>query len=223
MEIDRFTTLFVWMSVIANITIPAEAFPLGTLLSAQPGTRVRLETIVPTAEDMIPYFWVRNPAVETVTTEIGNPAGVESIEVVDEISDEALCRVRWTEDVGGLVASIAATEATILRGTGGGDRWEFQLRFPDYDGLSAFYQDAQQRGIAIDLERVHNPIDQSDDPLTDAQREALLIALEEGYFSVPRETTLEGLAGRLGISDSAVSQRIRRGLTQLLALSLRNA
>lgn len=211
------------MSVIADIALPAEDFPLGPLLSAHPAVRVRHETLVPTGEGTIPYFWIRNLAVDAVKSALRESAAVQSVEVVDVIGDETLCRVTWTENVEGVVVAIAETEATVLRGTGQEDRWNFQLRFPDYDRLSAFHQDAKRRGIAVDLERIlnpTNPVEQSEDPLTDAQREALLLAFEEGYIAVPREITLEGLADRLGISDSAVSQRIRRGLAQVLAPSL---
>jgi hypothetical protein len=53
--------------------------------------------------------------------------------------------------------------------------------------------------------------------LTDRQREALRVALETGYFSVPRETSLEDLAKRLDVSDTAASQRLRRGVENLIA------
>lgn len=213
------------MSVIADIALPAEHAPLGPLVTTRPGVRVRLETLVPTGERVMPYIWIRDPSVESVEKVFEDSPAIRSAEVVDHIADEALFRVTWSDDVEGFVASIDETDGTVLQGIGQDGRWEFQLRFPDYDQLSAFYRDSQRRGIAVDLERVYkptDPVDKATQPFTDAQREALQIALEEGYFAVPREITLEGLADRLGISDSAVSQRIRRGLTQLLTLTLRH-
>jgi len=53
--------------------------------------------------------------------------------------------------------------------------------------------------------------------LTDDRREALEAALEEGYFEVPRRIDLVELADQLDISDSALSQRLRRGITTVLA------
>jgi hypothetical protein len=52
--------------------------------------------------------------------------------------------------------------------------------------------------------------------VTSPQREALLAALEAGYFEVPRGTTLEEVAATLGISDQALSARLRRGTATLL-------
>ena len=45
--------------------------------------------------------------------------------------------------------------------------------------------------------------------ITDKQREALTVAVEEGYYDTPRNADLEVLANRLDISKSAVSQRLK--------------
>jgi hypothetical protein len=44
--------------------------------------------------------------------------------------------------------------------------------------------------------------------LTEKQEEAVTTAVEMGYYSSPRETTLGDLADRLGVSLSALSQRL---------------
>ena len=211
------------MSVIADFSIPAEQFALGHLLEVRPGVQVRLESMVPTGETMIPYFWVEDPDIEAVEEALLESTYVEEASIVDRVGDEALFRVVWAEDVNGIIETIMETEGVILEGNGHGDNWTFELRFPEYDALSRFYRSVVEKDISITLENVHNPIDQSGpqpNVLTDEQREALQTALEEGYFAVPREITLVELADRLGISDSAVSQRIRRGLTKLLTTNL---
>ena len=211
------------MSVIADFSIPAEQFALGHLLEVRPGVQVRLESMVPTGETMIPYFWVEDPDIEAVEEALLESTYVEEASIVDRVGDEALFRVVWAEDVNGIIETITETESVILEGNGHGDNWTFELRFPEYDALSQFYRSVVEKDISITLENVHNPIDQSGpqpNVLTDEQREALQTALEEGYFAVPREITLVELADQLGISDSAVSQRIRRGLTKLLTTNL---
>lgn len=49
------------------------------------------------------------------------------------------------------------------------------------------------------------------------------MALERGYFDVPRQVNLTGLAEEMDVSDTAVSQRIRRGITGLLMATLSNS
>jgi predicted DNA binding protein len=179
--------------------------------------------MVPTGETMIPYFWVEDPDIEAVEEALLESTYVEEASIVDRVGDEALFRVVWAEDVNGIIETITETESVILEGNGHGDNWTFELRFPEYDALSRFYRSVVEKGISITLENVHNPIDQpgpQSNVLTDEQREALQTALKEGYFAVPREITLVELADQLGISDSAVSQRVRRGLTKLLTTNL---
>lgn len=52
--------------------------------------------------------------------------------------------------------------------------------------------------------------------LTDRQRECLIVALREGYFSVPRACTLEDVAERIGVDKSTASETIRRGSARIL-------
>jgi predicted DNA binding protein len=44
------------------------------------------------------------------------------------------------------------------------------------------------------------------------EQETLRVALEKGYFEIPRATTLADVADELGRSDVEVSQQIRRGM-----------
>lgn len=211
------------MSVIADFSIPANQFALGDLLEVRPGIQIRLEAMIPTGDAVIPYFWVRSPDVEAVEATLQESPMVSEVHVVDEANGETLFRVEWVDGINGVIESISDHGAVVLDGEGHGDHWSFQLRFPEYDTLSAFYRDIVDKGISIDLEGVHNPVASARAQgfdLSPAQREALAIALEEGYFAVPRETTLVDLAEKLGISDSAVSQRIRRGLAKILSSTL---
>lgn len=47
------------------------------------------------------------------------------------------------------------------------------------------------------------------DGLTDPQFEALTLAVEMGYYDIPRGYTTKELAEKLGISDQAVTERLR--------------
>lgn len=47
-------------------------------------------------------------------------------------------------------------------------------------------------------------------PVTGEQREAVLTALELGYYEVPRHANLADVAAELGISHQALSERLRR-------------
>lgn len=212
------------MSVIATITIPADAFVLGRAISANPGLDVRFERLVPLGEDALPYFWVHNESLEDIEASLAAAEDIESFTIVDKVDDEVLARVRWNGAAAGFLGALRKSEAVILEGSGSHDIWRFRLRFPDHERLSQCYDRCAELDIPLTLERVHNPgpgtLGESGGGLTDTQRETLVRALEAGYFDVPRETNLVELSRDLGVSDTAVSQRLRRGTKTLLETTL---
>jgi len=48
-----------------------------------------------------------------------------------------------------------------------------------------------------------------------AQQEALSLAFDRGYFEIPRRVTLVELGDEVGVSDQALSERLRRAQTKL--------
>jgi len=212
------------MSVLATVAVAAEDFAFGGVLSTNPGLHVRLERVVPLGSTFVPYVWARDGSIETIETALRDEGDIESFRIVDAVGDEALIRVEWNRGLDGLFDVLVETGTTVLEGVGGADTWTFQLRFDDREDLAAFYRQCVEGGVSLDLKRVHNPGVVTDARLgpdvTDEQREALELAFERGYFDVPRRTTLTELATELGVSDTAVSQRLRRGLSTILGATL---
>lgn len=209
------------MSVITTVSIPGEEFTLGAAISAHPRVKVRLQRVIPVGDTFIPYLWVSDENIEHIRSALEQEADIKGFKIVDTLDDEALVRVDWAEQIDGFLLALTEYGGTILEGIGEAGSWRFRLRFDDHDRLSEFYRDCTDRGIAIDIERVHDPGMPSESgskfDLTDTQREALQYAYEQGYFDVPRQTNLVELAEHLGISDSAVSQRLRRAIAKILA------
>lgn len=119
-------------------------------------------------------------------------------------------------DVLGFYQCWVESGGELLSGVGANGRWTFRIRFPDRESFTQFRERLAEMDVDFDLERLAD-VDSSDgDVLTGPQREALKLALEAGYFDVPRRTTLRTLSDSLGISDQAVSERLRRGQARLL-------
>ncbi|MEF8772638.1 helix-turn-helix domain-containing protein [Halodesulfurarchaeum sp.] len=88
---------------------------------------------------------------------------------------------------------------------------------PDRSVVEEIVDDLREVGNTIELmeitsnndgemtDRVER-VDLSD--LTEKQRSAVKLAIEEGYYKRPRETTLEVMAAHLDISQQALSQRL---------------
>lgn len=211
-------------SVVAKFVVDADAFALGRTLREYPELTVRLERIVPLGESVIPYLWIEDGTVSHIVETVAADPGVEDVSVVDEVDGWALVRTDWTVGGDGLVASITGARGRVLEAVGSADRWSLQLRFPSHGALATFYEGCAEQDIDLHLDRVVDFSTPEEELLrfamTDLQRETLLVALAEGYFSVPRQTSLEELAEELEVSDTAVSQRLRRGLEALVRATL---
>lgn len=210
------------MSVVVTVAIPSSAFPLGTLLESDPATHLSVEAVVPTVDEPLPYLWIPGGS-SAITDRLEQIPVVAAASIVDEVDETLLVRVRWTDGVDGVLESIHRADGIVTSAEGRADRWTVRIRFPGYDELSAFYGDCSENGVDVELLEVHEPatLDQrSRYGLTTGQRDLVVAAYEAGYFDVPRETTLVELGDELEISDSAVSQRLRRGLAALISATL---
>ena len=56
--------------------------------------------------------------------------------------------------------------------------------------------------------------------LNETQHEALIAAVETGYFDIPRESTLDDLAAELDITHQVLSERLHRGHKTLIENAL---
>ncbi|MFC4542065.1 helix-turn-helix domain-containing protein [Halosolutus amylolyticus] len=81
--------------------------------------------------------------------------------------------------------------------------------------LSRIISALEETGATVRLQRLAHGVDDGDVTLeidatdvTAKQREAVELAVELGYYDRPRTATLSELADRLGVSKSAVSQRL---------------
>jgi len=215
------------MSVIATIGLPADEFWLGSVLAVDPDLRIHLERVIPLGGSIVPYFWAADDALDGIQVALNDSPDIESFDIVDSLDGEVLVRVEWEDAEDALLDLLERHDGTILDAVGEAERWTMQLRFDRHEDLTAFYRGCVERGLTIDVKGVHNP--GRPDPLglgldlTEVQLDTLSAALELGYFDVPRRINLVDLAAELGVSDTAVSQRLRRGIGTLLAASLPEA
>lgn len=95
---------------------------------------------------------------------------------------------------------------------------------PDREVIRALVADLRDHGATVKLRRINQlKRDQNDgtieleaDAITPKQREAIDLAIELGYYDIPRQADLEDLAEQLGVSRSAVSQRLNRAESRVI-------
>ena len=211
------------MSLCASVSLPAEQFRLATTLSARPAVRVEFERVVPLDSRVMPYLWITGVGADAGIGHLRVDPDVDTVEALAESDDGVLAGVDW-HDGHPLLDALADTGATCLRGIGTVEGWQLSLRFRSRDRLADCYRQCADEDVPLTVDRIHTTAwsveGGHDAVLTDLQRETLAAALSAGYFDVPRTATLQDLAREFDVSDTAISQRIRRGIARLLAAEL---
>lgn len=206
------------MSVIATVTVSSSSFPLGSLVETESVT-VQAETTVPTSESVIPYLWIPANVAESIVSTLEAKPIVDRATVVDEVDGSVLVKVTWTDDVDGILEAVRESDAIVTSATGTAEEWTLRLRLPSYENLSTFYTHCLESNVDLELVQLHEAVDGDDSSqfgLTTSQRTLIAAAYEAGYFDIPRRTTLVELGEQFDVSDSALSQQLRRGLATLV-------
>jgi hypothetical protein len=193
-------------------------------LASAPGMRVRIEHL--DASDTIPLrsmFWASDGDFDAFEAALDDDPTVEQWTRLAEADEGRLFRARHpagassvkayhkTVELDGVVLSVSSKEDR----TG----YHARMRFPDRERFARFREAVAETGLTVEIKAIY---DQQDAPpeerfgLTQAQRETLLTAVSAGYFSIPRETALAGVAEQLDISPQAASERLRRGMESLI-------
>lgn len=210
------------MNVIVDLTLPSPQFELGRILEMEGDTSVVLETMVPLGERTVPFFRVQgvdNGFEESVS----GHAAVNDIHVVNTHDGEILYALDWDVSDDTFFEGLVEAEANLLEARGVADTWTFELRFQSHDALSSFREHCTEHTIPIDVRRLYNPTKPGTGPwygLTQPQRMALTQAVEQGYYSIPRQASTKALAAEFGITDQAMTERLRRAIRNLVSGTL---
>ena len=218
------------MSVVLEFTIDADQFQLGDSLSGYQDTTFELERVVPTSNHVIPFIWLTTDAdldtvLEAFETKLIDRPGITDVRALDRIENGALYRVTWKVPEKDIIDGLVQTDATVLDARSqSGARWEFRVRFPNHDHLAQFQNILIENEVTVHINRIYTFTEETDRRrqfgLSSEQREALVLALRRGYFTSPREVSLDELANELDITKQAVSDRIRRGNEKVLETTL---
>ena len=212
------------MSVILEFTIDNTAFQLGQVLAgATDSMHLELERIVPTGNMVMPFVWATGANHEAFEKEVRSQPAVKELLALDKLGKSGLYRIEWEKEPTDLTEGLAEADAIVLDARGR-DTWVFRIRFPNHDKLSQFYNFCTDHGIGIHIIRTFTLTERTESvkqfDLSKEQREALILGLREGYFETPSQVELGELAGKLDISQQAVSNRIRRGTKRVLTEAL---
>lgn len=214
------------MSVIAELRIPSPDFELGRILRVEGITSIELETLVPIGDVTVPLFWIHNSTRDSFVQSVQRHPAVNDVSAVDVFEDRTLFTLDWDANHDHIFRGINESEGQLLSAVGTPDEWDFELRFPDHEAFSGFTTHCEDAQVSLEVNRVYNPTQPDAGPcygLTGPQREAMTLAVQLGYYDIPRGCTTQELADELGISDQAVTERLRRAIVALVTHTLASA
>lgn len=208
------------MSLVAEFSVSTDDFALADALDSAPETSVEVERLATHSRDWVmPFVWASGGDCDAFEDALEADPTVDDARTIDRIDGSRLYRMRWNESVKSQVDSMIDRHAIVQEASADRDRWFLRLRFVDERHLSKFREHFDRN---FSLHRKYRPTESDDSEfgLTPEQHETLLVAAELGYFSVPREATVEDIAERLDISSNSVSQRLRRAHRALVQNTL---
>ncbi|MFP8888366.1 helix-turn-helix domain-containing protein [Natrialbaceae archaeon A-CW2] len=206
------------MAVIVHLRIPADSFELGRILELEASGTIELENMVPLGEKAVPFFSVTDDVRESFEENVEAHPSVERIVEVTHHNNERLYSLDWNVSRDVFFQGILELQGQLLSATGTPSTWEFEIRFPTHDSLSEFQEYCSNGHIPLEVGRIYNPVRPGTGMwygVTKAQRETLMRAVQGGYYAIPRRMSTQNLADELGISDQAVTERLRRAIETL--------
>jgi predicted DNA binding protein len=155
-------------------------------------------------------------------------AGLATDETVDQFErvltqeDEAIYAFTYTDRAILFSTEIGRTNGVILDVENEGTTWILKTWFPNRRTARRLWDYALEHDVEIELDRIneYESIVSTSYGLTATQREAILVALEAGYFDEPRGATLGEIATELDISQPAAGGLLRRGIKRLVLSTL---
>jgi predicted DNA binding protein len=207
------------MSVLVEVEVSADEFEWGRVFAGlESEARIELESLVPLSGVMTPLVWIENGTHDSLGSRIGGHPTVTAVERLERLSERSLYAIEWALDYDHLFRYFRDNAVHLLSVTGSPETWQFTVRFQTHHALSTFDEYCENSQISIEVLRVYNlPEQQSDQAfgITQPQQEALMLAVREGYYDIPRQCDTKGLAEQLDISDQAVTERLRRAIATL--------
>lgn len=210
------------MSLIAEFSLRSPDLVLASAFEAAPDVTAELETQMATGLDVpVLVFWAFGGDLDELQVGLDKDATVLESAVIEEVAGRKLYRARLdVDELCSVYPVYHELGAAPMAATGSADGWQRRVRFPDRDSVVEMREFCKDKGVNFRLHRLYTPggedvVDEFG--LSPEQRRALVTAEREGYFEVPRKVSLDDLGDRLDITGQSASERLRRGVSELVS------
>ena len=210
---------------VVEVEIPIDEFALRQTISEVPSIDFEIERAVAhDADRVMPFIWAQSDEItrEAFESALGDDPSLEQFELIADLDEEWLYRMEWIAEIQTLIHILVEEKGTILSAVGTQAGWNLRILFADRDALSRTFDYCETHGLTLNVLNIYQFEEGREGRLglTEEQQDTLIFAFEAGYFDIPREANAENLAADLDISHQAVSERLRRGYSNLIKNTL---
>jgi predicted DNA binding protein len=213
------------MSIIVEFDATHPGLTMYEALHRVPDMELELiQQVATDPKNPLLFVWAQGGNFEAFEAALAEDPTVGEVLQFSEHEDQLLYRIQATDAAEVVIYPIwVELGADLLESRWRNGWWHDRMRFPDRETFKELRDWFGELGVEFELRGIYTDREYRENAagLTPEQREALVSAYETGFFEVPRESSMHDLAESLGISDQAVSERLRRGYGRLVEATLR--
>ena len=212
------------MSITAKVHIEHELLALVPTLRNLDNVEIRAITQVTTAPGVTVFpFLIKYEDQTELEAMLEKDPTVCSYELIDWNNKTGIYYIQHTAKTKLISTVVTDVNGFLVHTETEGNGWIVQLILPDREALMNIWEYANENDITIDIIEIYGNDEAGADisyGLTDEQKAALTTAYDNGYFSEPRDISLEEVSNEMGLSSTAMSGRLRRGMRNLIAATI---
>lgn len=206
-------------SIVAELYLQSSGLLLADTIRSVPSANIEYDYAI-RGSDATEYLFCRvhGDSYMAFETALGRDHTVADPLLVADHDDYRVYRMLASRSPT-VVSTLAELGVQLLDAHSDGLGWLLKVHLPDRTALRTFRSYCDQQEITIRVDKLFQPSSGESAngvPISDEQCRTLRLALDNGYFEVPRGISQAELAAKIGVSPSAVSQRLRRAIRQVL-------
>ena len=212
------------MSITVKLHVKHERLSLVPTLRSLSDVYIRVITHSDTDPDASVFpFLVEHDDRGALEAALDEDPTVANYEGVDWTDGVGMYYIEHTPETKLISPVVTSVNGFMMKTETKGMGWLVRLLLPDRQALNTVWEYANDNDIALDIIEIYGKggeVGERSYGLTDEQRAALTTAYAEGYFNEPRDISLSEVADEMGLSSTAMSGRLRRGVGNLIAATL---
>lgn len=212
------------MSIIVRSYIEHEQLALVPTLRELEGIKIRVVAQGTTSPGttVFPFLIEYDDRAELEGILDDDPT-VNDYKLVDWTDGAGIYYIEHTPETKLISTVVTNVSGLLVHTETKGNGWLIRLLLPDREALNSIWKYANENDITLDIIEIYSNDDAGTEMsygLTEEQMIALKTAYDKGYFQEPRDISLSQVADEIGVSSTAMSGRLRRGVRNLIAATI---